>query len=327
MAGFEQVQGGYNYLSMEMQAVLADNLKSDFPRDHNAVHCQKQNVVENPIGKTQEEQECGASQRRTRISFTKPQLNILEVFFQTNPYPDIHHREELSKCLSLPESRIQVWFQNRRAKAKRETVYPKKQPVLIEYFPDDKTGNQPTIRQRTLPHQQKMVATTNWVKTLKPNLFPQPQSMGYHPYLYPSRQAQPVSSKTPCQSVPYAPNMGVHQQVYNNTVPVMGSQTVGAGKGSSSHVPNVFDYNWFPPNSTIMSEMSVGAPVTRDLNSYSGLNLFPVPKPPPMSTARSHLLYNQSSTASDSCLSDRSIDSDWEDLFTSNEVEDVVLVP
>lgn len=48
------------------------------------------------------------SQRRKRTVYSQHQLDVLEEFFQTNMYPDIHHREELAKRIYIPESRIQV---------------------------------------------------------------------------------------------------------------------------------------------------------------------------------------------------------------------------
>jgi len=73
----------------------------------------------------------GVKMRRERTTFTYQQLEDLEEMYQKTKYPDVFAREEVSRKTKLADSKVVVWFKNRRAKDRNQGK-GKSPPVAIK---------------------------------------------------------------------------------------------------------------------------------------------------------------------------------------------------
>lgn len=146
--------------------------------------------VSPPSSPTSSSDPLRAIQKKKRQRTTPEQLGVLEKYFLTDQMPSHQNRIELARKLGMSTRRVQIWFQNKRAKLKRNSSNKDEDIKISDKVEQEEVIKEELPSQNLLPPPQTQSEPILRDKLTLPKLAP----------LHPDRSPHYSSTSFPTRS-------------------------------------------------------------------------------------------------------------------------------
>ncbi|XP_040593236.1 double homeobox protein B [Mesocricetus auratus] len=136
-----------------------------------------------------------------RVTYTQSQKNILQEWYEHNPYPDADTLKQLTKILHVPGSKIKIWFNNYRKKQKiLEQVHSEARPHQAPFTRAQESFLRNAFQKNRLPDRaaRKIMAIKIGIKESKIKTWFQNQRI-----LNPEHREEPMNLSDGTNGVPH----------------------------------------------------------------------------------------------------------------------------